>query len=149
MDEKAAIYAKSGRPAPATTRLYARPARRLRPLLVMALVALCFYYYVRPAASFEFLPRVSSYSPTHEVDTQKTITNTNALVPLEAHIMSKCPDAKDCLQQMVLPVMQRVVDKVEFKLSYIGTPTDNDGVSCMHGPEECMGNIIELCAADL
>lgn len=29
------------------------------------------------------------------------------------------------------------------------SPTDNDGVACMHGPEECMGNIIELCAADL
>jgi hypothetical protein len=28
-------------------------------------------------------------------------------------------------------------------------PTENDGVACMHGPEECMGNIIELCAADL
>ena len=29
------------------------------------------------------------------------------------------------------------------------SPTDNDGVDCMHGPEECMGNIIELCAAHL
>jgi hypothetical protein len=28
-------------------------------------------------------------------------------------------------------------------------PTDNDGVACKHGPEECMGNIIELCAADM
>ena len=25
----------------------------------------------------------------------------------------------------------------------------DDGVSCMHGPEECLGNIIELCAAHL
>ncbi len=25
----------------------------------------------------------------------------------------------------------------------------NDGVSCMHGPDECMGNIIELCVAHL
>jgi hypothetical protein len=45
--------------------------------------------------------------------------------------------------------MQRVISKVNFTLSYIGTPTDNDGVSCMHGPGECMGNIIELCAADM
>jgi hypothetical protein len=28
-------------------------------------------------------------------------------------------------------------------------PTENDGVSCMHGPPECLGNIIELCAAYL
>jgi len=45
--------------------------------------------------------------------------------------------------------MQRVIEKVNFTLSYIGTPTDNDGVSCMHGPQECMGNIIELCSAKL
>lgn len=40
-------------------------------------------------------------------------------VPLEAHIMSKCPDAKDCLHDMILPAMQNVSDKVDFRLSYI------------------------------
>ena len=42
-------------------------------------------------------------------------------VPLEAHIMSKCPDAKDCLHDMILPAMQNISDKVDFRLSYIGT----------------------------
>lgn len=63
------------------------------------------------------------------------------LVPLEAHIMSKCPDARvcflllqvsrqrrgltkisaqDCLRDLVLPAMQRVHDKVDFTLSFIG-----------------------------
>ena len=42
-------------------------------------------------------------------------------VALEAHIMSKCPDAKDCLHDMILPAMQNISDKVDFKLSYIGT----------------------------
>lgn len=41
-------------------------------------------------------------------------------VPLEAHIMSKCPDARDCLQQLVVPAMERISDKVDFKLSFIG-----------------------------
>lgn len=41
-------------------------------------------------------------------------------VPLEAHIMSKCPDARDCLHDMILPAMQNVSHKVDFKLSYIG-----------------------------
>ncbi|KAH8678738.1 hypothetical protein BGZ60DRAFT_360800, partial [Tricladium varicosporioides] len=72
-----------------------------------------------------------------------------SLVPLEAHIMSKCPDAQDCLKLLVLPAMMQVVDKVNFTLSFIGTPTNNDGVDCMHGPSECLGNIIELCAASL
>lgn len=57
---------------------------------------------------------------------------------------------------------------VDFKLSYIGkyvilrhfhasTDTDlvsrntnaDDGVLCMHGPSECLGNTIELCAAHM
>jgi len=41
-------------------------------------------------------------------------------VPLEIHIMSKCPDAQDCLRDMILPAMQNVSDKVDFKMSYIG-----------------------------
>lgn len=46
---------------------------------------------------------------------------TTGKIPLEAHIMSKCPDAKDCLHDMILPAMQNVSDKVDFTLSYIGT----------------------------
>ncbi|EPQ64904.1 Bgt-1277 [Blumeria graminis f. sp. tritici] len=76
-------------------------------------------------------------------------TSQKQLVPLEAHVMSKCPDAKECLEMMVIPTMEQVWDKVNFTLSFIGTPTANDGVDCMHGPGECMGNIIELCAAHL
>jgi len=61
--------------------------------------------------------------------------------------MSKCPDALDCLQQLLVPAMSYTSSKVNFTLSYIGTPTA-DGVSCMHGPAECLGNILELCAAE-
>ncbi|KAK3677940.1 hypothetical protein LTR78_002035 [Recurvomyces mirabilis] len=71
-------------------------------------------------------------------------------VPLEAHIMSKCPDARDCLHDMILPAMQNISHKVDFKLSYIGNATEHDdGVSCKHGEGECLGNIVELCAAQL
>jgi hypothetical protein len=41
-------------------------------------------------------------------------------VPLEAHIMSKCPDAQACLQMLVLPTMEIIHDKVDFRLSFIG-----------------------------
>ncbi|RDW80501.1 hypothetical protein BP5796_05199 [Coleophoma crateriformis] len=84
-----------------------------------------------------------------KLEKSPSVAVSRAVVPFEAHIMSKCPDAQDCLKLMVLPAMQRVYDKVNFTLSYIGTPTDNDGVDCKHGPAECMGNIIELCAASL
>lgn len=68
-------------------------------------------------------------------------------MPLEAHIISKCPDTRvrapaclqtrvlyhvcaqllimmieqDAMRELILPVMQRVYDKVDFKLNYIGT----------------------------
>jgi len=71
-------------------------------------------------------------------------------VPLEAHIMSKCPDARDCLHDLVLPAMVNVSNYVDFKLSFIGSIDDErDGVVCKHGQTECLGNIIELCAAHL
>ncbi|KAI9171236.1 GILT-like protein 1 [Paramyrothecium foliicola] len=71
------------------------------------------------------------------------------LVPLEAHIISKCPDTRDALRELILPVMQKVHDKVDFKLSYIGKLTADDGVECKHGTPECLGNIVELCAREL
>ncbi|ORX96902.1 hypothetical protein BCR34DRAFT_175153 [Clohesyomyces aquaticus] len=84
--------------------------------------------------------------PTHNHGGEATADK----VPLEVHIMSKCPDARDCLQKFVLPAMQNVSDKVVFRLSFIGQTTDSDdGVQCKHGQTECLGNILELCAASL
>lgn len=40
-------------------------------------------------------------------------------IPLEAHIMSKCPDAQACLKNLILPTMEQVSDKVDFQLSFI------------------------------
>lgn len=51
---------------------------------------------------------------SHEV---KTV---GAKVPLEAHVMSKCPDARDCLRDLVVPAMEQVADMVDFRLSFIG-----------------------------
>ena len=63
---------------------------------------------------------------------------------------SKCPDARDCLNDLILPTMANISSHVSFALSYIGTIDSSDGgVSCKHGPSECMGNIIQLCAAGL
>ena len=45
---------------------------------------------------------------------------TDTKVPVDVHIMSKCPDARDCLKKLVLPAMANVSDKVDFRLSMIG-----------------------------
>ncbi|KAK0714579.1 hypothetical protein B0H67DRAFT_664080 [Lasiosphaeris hirsuta] len=123
------------------------PTRRSRPLLALALVALGFYGYFHIQALSRFGFAADRWdSRTHSLPLPHSVA---AVVPLEAHIMSKCPDARDCLRELVLPTMQKVYGKVNFTLSYIGRPTENDGVQCMHGPEECLGNIIELCAQKL
>ena len=78
-----------------------------------------------------------------------TASNVSTLVPLEAHVMSKCPDARDCLRDLVVPAMEQVVDNVTFKLSYIGSIAKDNTVQCKHGSTECLGNMLSLCAAHL
>ncbi|KAK1142715.1 hypothetical protein N8T08_007346 [Aspergillus melleus] len=71
-------------------------------------------------------------------------------VPLEAHIMSKCPDAQYCLQELVVPAMEQISDKVDFNLSFIATVSHKTSdIECKHGPSECIGNILILCAQEL
>ncbi|PQE10254.1 gamma interferon inducible lysosomal thiol reductase protein [Rutstroemia sp. NJR-2017a WRK4] len=122
------------------------PSRKTRTV-AGGFLSLAVLYLVLQFLSNTFLGAIGRGGSQHNV--QDVLMPTNRVVPLEAHIMSKCPDAQDCLKMMVLPAMQRVYEKVNFTLSFIGAPTDNDGVACMHGPEECMGNILELCAASL
>lgn len=45
--------------------------------------------------------------------------------------------------------MSQVSDKVNLTLSYIGTVTPDHDVLCKHGAQECLGNILELCAINL
>ncbi|EAW14429.1 GILT family protein [Aspergillus clavatus NRRL 1] len=71
-------------------------------------------------------------------------------IPLEAHIMSRCPDARDCLRQLVVPAMEQISDKVDFELSFIASVSNKSTeVICKHGPTECIGNMLVLCAANL
>lgn len=60
----------------------------------------------------------------HSPNSQVSIfshSNQPTRVPLEAHIMSKCPDARDCLRDLVVPAMEKISDHVDFRLSFIGT----------------------------
>ncbi|PTU24851.1 hypothetical protein P175DRAFT_0506416 [Aspergillus ochraceoroseus IBT 24754] len=74
----------------------------------------------------------------------------NQRVPFEAHIMSKCPDARDCIRQLVVPAMEQISDKVDFQLSFIASVSNKSSdVECKHGPAECIGDMLMLCAANL
>lgn len=125
---------------------------RRRPFVAAALVVLVLYtlfYVPLPTVARDGWRDMMDQQRSRVPDVRQHVVLESTKVPLEAHIMSKCPDAKVCLRELVLPTMQKVYDKVNFTLSFIGRATDNDGVACLHGPEECLGNIIELCAQKL
>ncbi|PIL37032.1 hypothetical protein GSI_00724 [Ganoderma sinense ZZ0214-1] len=69
-------------------------------------------------------------------------------VPVVLGVMSACPDAILC-ENVYDHVVQRIGDKVDLSLSFIGNLNSSEpdfGVTCMHGPNECAGNVQELCA---
>ena len=75
------------------------PARRTKPWAAgFSIVALCYMIWAMLPTS-GWLPQDTLVAgikdiPNHAISTKK-------LVPFEAHIMSKCPDARDCLKLLV------------------------------------------------
>ena len=124
---------------------------RSRRTAVTYFIALLFGFliitYGSPLISLAQYRRSST--ERHGPPTRFDNSNETSLVALEAHIMSKCPDARDCLRDLVVPAMEKVVDKVDFRLSYIGRVDENDTIHCKHGATECLGNMLGLCANDL
>lgn len=96
-----------------------RPARRARPLVLGFLTVALLYFAWSPLSSFIAAGPLGATFGMPCIAT--TVADKGALVPLEAHIMSKCPDARDCLRMLVLPTMQRAYEKVNFTMSFIGT----------------------------
>ncbi|KAI0053633.1 hypothetical protein FA95DRAFT_1481210 [Auriscalpium vulgare] len=70
-------------------------------------------------------------------------------VPVTLGVMSRCPDALFC-EAVFDQVLPRVADKIDFSLTYVAKDNSSDpefGATCMHGREECAGNVQQLCAA--
>ena len=88
----------------------------LTSLLVVVISLAAVIYYLFSVTQVNGMP-----VPLERSDKLQDVLSKGDKIPLEAHIMSKCPDAKDCLRDLVLPAMQQVSDKVDFTLSYIGT----------------------------
>ena len=66
-------------------------------------------------------PCTKHEAPSNSPNPELLHSNPPKLVPLEAHIMSKCPDARDCLRDLIVPAMERISSNVDFRLSFIGT----------------------------
>ncbi|CAZ79780.1 unnamed protein product [Tuber melanosporum] len=120
-------------------------------ILVVVILYTSYIATPDPGALASFLTR--DYPPNHNVDNQQSLRAPGLAaeikVPLEIHIMSKCPDARDCLEQLIAPTLEEIESLVDFQMSFIGRPTADDGVFCMHGPSECLGNILHLCSAKI
>lgn len=128
--EKASL--EPGAPSPPHTGPHEPARRHLRRLAGLAAVSYIVLHLLAAIVVPIHTPDVSSVQPSLHADPSR--------VALEAHIMqvscnvarccnqpanhrrdrSKCPDARDCLQDLILPTMQQVSAKVNFTLSYIG-----------------------------
>ncbi len=165
VDEKIMLEKRYGRrtPLPLHNRHRSPSNPRIRRSIIIYVSFICSLFfgvlYIVPILSQllypqQQLPSVSTdqpYSPESSTSRSSipALASNTTKVPLEAHIMSKCPDARDCLVELVVPAMEEIVDKVDFTLSYIGKVDKDDNVKCMHGQTECLGNMMMLCAAQL
>ncbi|KIY49185.1 hypothetical protein FISHEDRAFT_65248 [Fistulina hepatica ATCC 64428] len=72
----------------------------------------------------------------------------DVLVPVVLGVMSMCPDALAC-ESVFDQVLKKVSSKVDISLVYIGQIDESEpdfGVKCLHGAQECAGNVQQLCA---
>ncbi|OJJ51152.1 hypothetical protein ASPZODRAFT_127176 [Penicilliopsis zonata CBS 506.65] len=132
--------------------IFPRRDRVITRLLRRTAIALllCFGLYVCVNRFAVTEGRLPSYLTPEEALYNGHTKASTTKIPLEAHIMSKCPDARDCLQQLIVPAMEQISDKVEFQLSMIASVSNQSSeVICKHGPSECIGDMLLLCAANL
>ncbi|KAG6821284.1 hypothetical protein H0H93_002394, partial [Arthromyces matolae] len=70
-------------------------------------------------------------------------------VPVQLGVMSRCPDALLC-ENVFNEVLPKVSDKIDLSMVYVAKLDREEeifGVKCLHGPEECAGNVQQLCIA--
>ncbi|EMD40824.1 hypothetical protein CERSUDRAFT_111406 [Gelatoporia subvermispora B] len=100
------------------------------------------------AISATFTVAVGAHEPVLQVQEPAQVSYNAVKVPVILGVMSRCPDAHLC-ETVFDQVLQKVSGKVDLSLSFIGTINASEpdfGVTCMHGAEECAGNVQELCA---
>ncbi|KZP17283.1 hypothetical protein FIBSPDRAFT_830755 [Athelia psychrophila] len=85
----------------------------------------------------------------HGPVTSAVATNIDIKVPVKLGVMSACPDALVC-EAVFDKVLEQVREIVDINLTYIAKLNSSEpdfGVTCMHGTNECAGNVQQLCTA--
>ena len=97
--------------------------RRMLTFLVLSIVLFCATKLIPTARLYRLGPENGALTKSPDSDADEgsaKATANKTKVELEAHIMSKCPDAKDCLKELVVPAMEQAAEMVDFRLSFIG-----------------------------
>ncbi|KAF8913888.1 hypothetical protein CPB84DRAFT_1757832 [Gymnopilus junonius] len=87
--------------------------------------------------------RLSSF----DYNQQSLLNAPDVKVSVQLGVMSRCPDALLC-ESRFAQVLDKVSDKVNLSLVYVAKIDDTEpdfGVWCMHGRQECAGNVQQLC----
>jgi hypothetical protein len=126
MDEKPSLeFAQSEHQHDRCTTAWPLIQRQSRSRIRQICLAACIIWtvWIILRSSIAYTSTLGSTTQRKNIGDGLHIIETNnktRKVLLEAHIMSKCPDAKACLQELVVPAMEKISDKVDFELSYIG-----------------------------
>jgi Gamma interferon inducible lysosomal thiol reductase (GILT) len=130
--------------------------------LLLGMIRLLQYLCLVPAAVFAVRsPLVLQDSSQY----QQSPTHADEKVRVQLGVMSRCPDALLC-ENVFNQVLEKVYEKIDLSLTYVAKcvrmssycqpsygypridPSEPDfGVQCMHGAEECAGNVQQLCVA--
>lgn len=75
-------------------------AARNRPFAIALTVAVALYFVFTATRMFDLssFTTANQRQPCHDGASAATVQNPGRLVPLEAHVMSKCPDTKVCTE---------------------------------------------------
>ncbi|KDR83751.1 hypothetical protein GALMADRAFT_54325 [Galerina marginata CBS 339.88] len=106
-------------------------------------------FSIFPAIIFSLPSVLATHLPSSNYDHQSHLNVPDVKVSVQLGVMSRCPDALLC-ESRFNDVLAKVLDKVDLSLVYVAKVDESKpdfGISCLHGPDECAGNVQQLCAS--
>ena len=121
----------------------------LAVLLVIAVIASFYFFFEKESLKGE----VDSLRKLVSGQTGTTLSTSSTIAPysgekvvLDFYIMSQCPYGIQVVDA-IAPVLKQLGGAVTFRLNYIATDNGGGAFSSLHGPNEVLGDTVELCAA--
>lgn len=69
-------------------------------------------------------------------------------VKVDFYVMSQCPYGTQ-VEDAIYPVLEKMGDYIDFNLEFIVTEVSQGNFQSLHGQNEVLGNIVQLCAAEI